>query len=1093
MQLTQRADRLMEMHGISKSSLSAFSTPSTTPASSFSQLEIGLTKLAGDIAYLQKQTVSPSSRSQPKPSTPQLQSAYSPRLNTAATRWYHTTFGIKARRYITPCSFTSRQSKRVKRVNPKAVNTSPITPFGTCSLSLDIGLRRLFLWVCVGADISCAIFGSDFLTAFNLLVNCHQSPLHDKTTNLTIWGISSSDASRQLAILDPERENPFRQLLAKYHGLTHPNFSASFSPHDVVHHVRTTGLSYFFRSRRLAPARRPVVEAEFEHTLQASIIRQSESPWASPLHMVPKAATGDWHPCGDYRILNKVTASDCYPVPHLQYFAGALFGKSVFSKSDLVRAFHQIPIAPEDVSKAAVTTLFGFFEFLRSPFGLRNASQTFQSSITDEHMEHLAKTFDRLQQFGVVSNPSERVFGVPLEFLGHLVDSHGMHPHPPKVTAIREFPPPSFKRQLQRFLGMVNFYSRSLPHFADTILSLTSLLSDPIGSFELSADDFAAFDKMKAAPADATLLTHFSPYVLISPMVDASSIGVGAVLLQNLADHIQPSAFFSRKLSPAKTRYSTFERERLAVFLAVEHFRHLLEGRNFTVLTDHKSLSFALKSTPDNLHSWQIRQLDYFLQFTSEIRHIYGSPNGVADALSRPSIARLQFSPGIDLAEGVAKKLRDDSPCDEDVFGLQLQDLPLTTGNGSILCDNSTTSCLPFVPPSLRRKVFSSLNNLSYPGSRATDKLVSDRLLWRGMHKDLKAWTRACLGRQGDKVQRHKKAPIGTFPTPDASPETWEKPAQNRLACRRETKTGVAIYEANRIAVAKAKRIADHKLFASSVPVIPHFQHVRAANAHFLHESVTLDTFGSNTPPTRHRLPLPLFSPLPQNLRRRPPTSPPSHRRCLAASTIRPVPAASTTNITSSCNPPPMDRIPDTDVLERRGILSIYTMLRQRQLRWSGHLVRMDNERLPKRLFYGDVATGSRRQEGQIRCHKDILKSSLKCLQINPTNWEKLALDRPAWRRTVKTDAAIYEANRIAAAKVIREARKSQLRPVRNAAAQPLPTRPRCQRTFWARIGLVGHLRINWASRTAPTIVPPLASSSPPPPTNSDNSSEPPL
>nr|VZI09432.1 unnamed protein product [Spirometra erinaceieuropaei] len=164
------------------------------------------------------------------------------------------------------------------------------------------------------------------------------------------------------------------------------------------------------------------------------------------------------------------------------------------------------------------------------------------------------------------------------------------------------------------------------------------------------------------------------------------------------------------------------------------------------------------------------------------------------------------------------------------------------------------------------------------------------------------------------------------------------------------------------------------------------------------------------------------------------------------------------------------------------------------QLRWSGHLVRMDDERLPKRLFYGDVATGSRRQGGQIRRYKDTLKSSLKHLHINPTNWEELARDRPTWRRTVKTGAAIYEANRIAAAQVKREVRKSQLRPIRNAAAQPLPTCPRCQRTFRARIGLVGHLRTNCTSRTAPAIVPaPASSSSSLPPTNSDTPSAPPL
>ncbi|BHF57285.1 hypothetical protein SprV_0100022600 [Sparganum proliferum] len=188
------------------------------------------------------------------------------------------------------------------------------------------------------------------------------------------------------------------------------------------------------------------------------------------------------------------------------------------------------------------------------------------------------------------------------------------------------------------------------------------------------------------------------------------------------------------------------------------------------------------------------------------------------------------------------------------------------------------------------------------------------------------------------------------------------------------------------------------------------------------------------------------------------------------------------------------DRIPDTDVLERTGILSNYTMLRQMQLRWSGHLVRMDDERLPKQLFCVDVATGSRRQGGQIRRYKDTLKCSLKRLQINPTNREELALDRPTWRRTVKTGAAIYEANRIAAAKVKREDRKTQLRPVRNADAQPLPTCPRCQRTFRARIGLVGRLRINCVSRPAPTVVsPPSSSTSSPPATDSGNSFGPPL
>nr|VZI27977.1 unnamed protein product [Spirometra erinaceieuropaei] len=119
-------------------------------------------------------------------------------------------------------------------------------------------------------------------------------------------------------------------------------------------------------------------------------------------------------------------------------------------------------------------------------------------------------------------------------------------------------------------------------------------------------------------------------------------------------------------------------------------------------------------------------------------------------------------------------------------------------------------------------------------------------------------------------------------------------------------------------------------------------------------------------------------------------------------------------------------------------------MLRQLQLRWSGHLVQMDDERLLKRLFYGDFATGSRRQVGQVRGNKNIQKTSLRRLQINPVNSEDLARDRPTWRTAVKTGAAIYEATRITAAKARREARKSQLHLPLNANDRPPPTCPRC-------------------------------------------------
>ena len=119
---------------------------------------------------------------------------------------------------------------------------------------------------------------------------------------------------------------------------------------------------------------------EFDSLIKLGVYRPSSSNWASPLHMVRKP-DGTWRQCGDYRALNAVTVHDRYPLHYLQDFSMVLVGNSIFSKINLQKAFHQVPIHPDDIPKAAITTLFGLFEFMHMTFGLKNAAQTFQSLI----------------------------------------------------------------------------------------------------------------------------------------------------------------------------------------------------------------------------------------------------------------------------------------------------------------------------------------------------------------------------------------------------------------------------------------------------------------------------------------------------------------------------------------------------------------------------------------------------------------------------------------------------------------------------------------------------------------------------------------
>jgi hypothetical protein len=253
-----------------------------------------------------------------------------------------------------------------------------------------------------------------------------------------------------------------------------------------------------------------------------------------------------------------------------------------------------------------------------------------------DHLGHLDTVLAVLAENGLHINPAKCQFAQPeVDFLGHHVTASGLSPIASHTQPILEFPTPSDVKMLQKFLGMLNFWRRFLPGIARVLKPLTDATSGK-GKLLWTSEMQIAFDHAKALLVSAVPLQHPHPHATLSLATDASDTHVGAVLQQKTDGCWLPLAFLSHKLSPTESRYSTFDHELLSAFQAVKHFRFFLEGRPFTLFTDHKPLVAAISKSKTPFSSRQQRHLSFLSKFTTNFVHLPGKENIVADVLSRP-------------------------------------------------------------------------------------------------------------------------------------------------------------------------------------------------------------------------------------------------------------------------------------------------------------------------------------------------------------------------------------------------------------------------------------------------------------------------
>jgi hypothetical protein len=672
-------------------------------------------------------------------------------------------------------------------VRPSAValhtaDAHPLPVLGEVTLTLTSkNLRREFQWTFIVADVFQPMLGADFLSHHRLSVDCYHGQIVDNETKLASTLVPSQENPQYItpiATIPPDVPPFVTDLLKNHASITSPwQITSHSSPIITLHVIETTCKQPIYsKPRRLAPDKLAVAQSEFEFLVKSGIARRSSSPWSSPLHMVPKS-DGSWRPCGDYRQLNSVTKADRYPLPRLTDFVLQLQGTTVYSKLDLVKAYYNIPIHADDISKTAITTPFGLFEFLFLPFGLRNASQTFQrfmdtifkdlpfafvyvddllvaSRNIEEHKSHLSIVLQRLSKYNLRINIQKCLFGVnKLTFLGYTVTPQGISPPRHQVEAIIDYPLPNDYAGLRRFLGMIGFYRMFIPNFATIVAPLQDLVGSTCQrNHSLIWNDHQK-DALKAIKQElvnsVTLCYLNSDSQVYHLVTDASNVGLGAALHQIVNGHPQPIGFFSRKLSSAERNYSAFDKELLAAHSAVIHFQHLIDGRAVTLFTDHKPLVHAFHSPRDPKSPRQQRHLSTIAECITDVQHISGADNIVADSLSRGVNSLTLSYPDL---ESIATAQGEDP----EVQSLKtlLTPFPLCSGR-QILCDTSSEYPRPCIPQQHRRSIFECLHGMAHPGTKSSISLVASRYFWPQMKKDIKAWVRECLTCQQSKINRH--------------------------------------------------------------------------------------------------------------------------------------------------------------------------------------------------------------------------------------------------------------------------------------------------------------------------------------------------
>ena len=474
------------------------------------------------------------------------------------------------------------------------------------------------------------------------------------TVNVENFKIASVDMPRpndtKVNMLKPEEQ--FTQVFDNTLGCL---------PGEVHFEVDNTVEPTILPPRKLPHAIRTKVKAELDNMVKQGVITPVQEPsrWVSQL-VVAEKSNKDLRLCIDPRPLNKALKRAHYQMPTIDDVLPDLSQAKVFSKLDLSSAFWQLKLDEESSKLTTFASFYGRYRWNRLPFGTSVSSEIFQYRIhmaleglqgvvvvaddilvygkginrqiaNKDHDNNLKALLERCVEKNIRLNKEKSIFRAEeLPFLGHLVTNKGLKPDPAKVKAVVEMPTPTDVAGVQRLVGFVNYLSRFLPSLSETLEPIRNLVKQDVPwHWEFPQEE--AMNKIKALITSDPILAYYDPNQPLKIQCDASSKGIGSVLLQN----DRPVAYASRALTDTETRYATIEKEMLAVVFSFDHFHQYTFGRHTVVISDHKPLEMITKKPLSKAPKRLQGMLLTLQKYSYEIKHSPGKTMVLADTLSR--------------------------------------------------------------------------------------------------------------------------------------------------------------------------------------------------------------------------------------------------------------------------------------------------------------------------------------------------------------------------------------------------------------------------------------------------------------------------